>query len=150
MKRIVLFFIVFSSVFMMFACGKSDKQFAEPGKGETVADIKNMAFGSIYVRFFNKEAPKAVENFITHAKDGYYDGLTFHRIIEDFMIQGGDPTGTGSGGQSIWGMILKTNLQRIYILTEEHFAWPIRAQILMVASSLLSKQKRPMIRVSLI
>ena len=103
MKRIVLFFIVFSSVFMMFACGKSDKQFAEPGKGETVAEIKIMDFGSIYVRFFNKEAPKAVENFITHAKDGYYDGLTFHRIIEDFMIQGGDPTGTGSGGLSIWG-----------------------------------------------
>ena len=48
-------------------------------------------------------APKAVENFITHAKNGYYDGLIFHRVIQDFMIQGGDPTGTGCGGASIWG-----------------------------------------------
>ncbi len=48
-------------------------------------------------------APKAVENFVTHAKNGYYDGLIFHRVIKDFMIQGGDPTGTGCGGESIWG-----------------------------------------------
>ncbi len=48
-------------------------------------------------------APKAVENFTTHAKNGYYDGLIFHRVIKDFMIQGGDPTGTGCGGESIWG-----------------------------------------------
>ena len=48
-------------------------------------------------------APKAVENFVTHAKNGYYDGLIFHRVIKDFMIQGGDPTGTGMGGESIWG-----------------------------------------------
>ncbi len=81
----------------------SVNQFAEPKEGETVAEISIKEFGSIYVRFFEDDAPKAVENFITHAKDGYYDGLTFHRIIEDFMIQGGDPTGTGSGGESIWG-----------------------------------------------
>ncbi len=48
-------------------------------------------------------APKAVENFVTHSKNGYYDGLIFHRVIKDFMIQGGDPTGTGCGGESIWG-----------------------------------------------
>lgn len=48
-------------------------------------------------------APKTVENFSTHAKNGYYDGLIFHRVIKDFMIQGGDPTGTGCGGESIWG-----------------------------------------------
>ena len=82
---------------------KSIDQFAKPEKNETVAEIVIKDFGSIYVKFFEEAAPKAVENFITHAKDGYYDGLTFHRIIEDFMIQGGDPTGTGRGGESIWG-----------------------------------------------
>ncbi|MCG4586710.1 peptidylprolyl isomerase, partial [Anaerosalibacter bizertensis] len=53
--------------------------------------------------FFPNVAPKAVENFKTHAKNGYYNGVTFHRVIEDFMIQGGDPEGTGAGGESIWG-----------------------------------------------
>lgn len=47
-------------------------------------------------------APKAVENFVTHSKNGYYNGLVFHRVIKNFMIQGGDPTGTGAGGESIW------------------------------------------------
>ncbi|MBH1940617.1 peptidylprolyl isomerase [Mobilitalea sibirica] len=78
-------------------------QFALPKEGDQVAQIVIKDFGSIYVRFFEEAAPKAVENFLTHAKNGYYDGLTFHRIIEDFMIQGGDPTGTGTGGESIWG-----------------------------------------------
>jgi len=78
-------------------------QFAAPVTGDTVAEIIIRDYGSIYVRFFEDAAPKAVENFITLAKEGYYDGLTFHRIIEDFMLQGGDPTGTGSGGESIWG-----------------------------------------------
>ena len=52
-------------------------------------------------------APIAVENFSTHIKNGYYDGLIFHRIIKRFMIQGGDPTGTGRGGESIWGKSFK-------------------------------------------
>ena len=58
--------------------------------------------GDIKVKLFNKYAPLAVENFITHAKYGYYNGTIFHRVIEDFMIQGGDPLGDGTGGQSIW------------------------------------------------
>lgn len=78
-------------------------QMATPTTGETVAEIVIRDFGSIYVRFFEKAAPKAVENFVTHAKEGYYDGLTFHRILDDFMIQGGDPNGDGTGGESIWG-----------------------------------------------
>ena len=70
--------------------------------GDTVAVMKtNM--GNITIKLFPEYAPKTVENFTTHAKNGYYNGLTFHRVIKDFMIQGGDPTGTGMGGQSIWG-----------------------------------------------
>jgi peptidylprolyl isomerase len=58
--------------------------------------------GDITLKMFPKVAPLAVENFVTHAKNGYYNGLIFHRVIKDFMIQGGDPTGTGRGGESIW------------------------------------------------
>ncbi len=81
----------------------AEKQVAMPEKGETVAIIHIKDFGDVKVKFFKEVAPKAVENFVTHAKEGYYNGLTFHRIINDFMIQGGDPTGTGAGGESIWG-----------------------------------------------
>ena len=59
--------------------------------------------GHFEIALFPKQAPKTVENFIGLTKKGYYDGLIFHRIIADFMIQGGDPTGTGMGGESLWG-----------------------------------------------
>lgn len=59
--------------------------------------------GTIEITFFPKIAPKAVENFAKHAQDGYYNGTIFHRVIKDFMIQGGDPKGNGTGGESIWG-----------------------------------------------
>ena len=73
-----------------------------PVSGDTVVTMQtNM--GDIKIKMFPDKAPKAVENFITHAKNGYYNGLIFHRVIKDFMIQGGDPTGTGMGGESIWG-----------------------------------------------
>lgn len=71
-------------------------------KDGTKAVIKTNRGDMTFV-LLEEAAPKAVENFITHAKNGYYDGLIFHRVIEDFMIQGGDPTGTGCGGESIWG-----------------------------------------------
>lgn len=58
--------------------------------------------GDITIKLFPEHAPLAVENFLTHAKEGYYDGVIFHRVIKDFMIQGGDPLGTGRGGSSIW------------------------------------------------
>ena len=60
--------------------------------------------GDMTFVLFPDVAPKAVENFTTHAKNGYYDGLIFHRIIKDFMSQGGDPNGNGTGGKSIWGV----------------------------------------------
>ncbi|MEM1486123.1 peptidylprolyl isomerase [Oscillospiraceae bacterium PP1C4] len=59
--------------------------------------------GTIKIRLFPEQAPKAVENFIGLSKKGYYNGVTFHRVISDFMIQSGDPTATGAGGESIFG-----------------------------------------------
>lgn len=59
--------------------------------------------GDMEFILFPETAPKAVENFVKHSENGYYDGLIFHRVIKDFMIQGGDPTGTGMGGESVFG-----------------------------------------------
>ena len=59
--------------------------------------------GDIKIKLSREVAPKACENFKKLASSGYYDGITFHRVIKDFMIQGGDPTGSGCGGQSVWG-----------------------------------------------
>jgi len=78
-------------------------------KTETVAiagrqveiDVKD--FGKMVVEFYDKDAPKTVENFLRLTNSGYYNCLTFHRIAQNFVIQGGDPTGTGSGGQSAFG-----------------------------------------------
>ena len=65
--------------------------------------VMNTTMGPIKIKLFPELAPKTVENFLTHAENGYYNGIIFHRIIQDFMIQGGDPTGTGMGGESIYG-----------------------------------------------
>jgi peptidylprolyl isomerase domain and WD repeat-containing protein 1 len=59
--------------------------------------------GDIWLKLFPDECPKTVENFTTHAKNGYYDGIIFHRVIKGFMLQTGDPLGNGTGGESIWG-----------------------------------------------
>jgi cyclophilin family peptidyl-prolyl cis-trans isomerase len=59
--------------------------------------------GTIRFELLESDAPKTTENFITLAKRGYYNGVIFHRVIKGFMIQGGDPTGTGRGGESAWG-----------------------------------------------
>jgi peptidyl-prolyl cis-trans isomerase B (cyclophilin B) len=77
-------------------------QLKTPEKGDTVA-IMHTTMGDIKIKLFPDKTPKTFENFTTHSKNGYYDGLIFHRVIKDFMIQGGDPMGTGIGGESIWG-----------------------------------------------
>ncbi len=59
--------------------------------------------GDMEFVLFPQIAPKAVENFVTHSENGYYNGIVFHRVIKDFMIQGGDPTATGMGGESVFG-----------------------------------------------
>ncbi len=91
-----------NDIFRNYSANDYNKQFAAPVKGDTMARFTT-SLGEIVVKLFPKEAPKAVENFTTHAKQGYYDGMKFHRVISEFMIQTGDPTGTGYGGESIWG-----------------------------------------------
>ena len=81
-----------------FEVAPDGEQLKKPAKGEEVAVLEtNM--GTIKIRLFPKYAPTAVENFKTLVKEGYYNGIIFHRVMNDFMIQGGDPTGTGTGGK---------------------------------------------------
>ncbi|PPA69993.1 peptidylprolyl isomerase [Jeotgalibacillus proteolyticus] len=75
---------------------------AEAGENEPVVELTTNK-GVISIKLFPEYAPKAVENFLTHSEEGYYEGVIFHRVIQDFMIQGGDPNGTGTGGESIYG-----------------------------------------------
>ena len=63
----------------------------------------NTSYGEIRLKLFPDECPKTVENFTTHARNGYYDGVIFHRVIKGFMVQTGDPLGDGTGGTSVWG-----------------------------------------------
>ena len=86
---------------LLSGCGKKedDVSEAEVTEAETYfADIEIADYGTITVELDAKAAPITVENFVTLAKDGFYDGLTFHRIIYGFMMQGGDPNGNGTGG----------------------------------------------------
>ena len=125
-KWIALFLAAVTAMSMMTACQKSEGDTKEPAAqeqteentAETALELPQLAekpakdsqviimetsAGTIKMCLYPEYAPKAVENFVTHAQEGYYDGLTFHRIIEGFMIQGGDPEGNGTGGESIWG-----------------------------------------------
>ena len=109
-KNIFTLFIIMLSIGIIFAYGKlnnvnsnnSDKGYFSMSDSITVAIIKtNM--GTIEVELFAEQTPKTVENFVGLAEKGYYNGIVFHRVIKDFMLQAGDPTGTGSGGASFWG-----------------------------------------------
>lgn len=122
--KIRAFTLLLSVVFVLTACGTSDNgadtELNEPGsqaekteseeypqlmdKNEElpIAEMQT-SLGNITIKLFPEQAPKAVENFIAHSKNGYYDGVIFHRVMQDFMVQGGDPEGTGRGGESIWG-----------------------------------------------
>ena len=115
-------------------------QLRKPQAGDITATMKT-TMGEIQILLFPDAAPKAVENFTTHAKNGYYDGLIFHRVIPDFMIQGGDPTGTGMGGESIWESPLRMNSARITITCAARFPWQTRAPAPTAAS--FSSCRRP-------
>lgn len=77
-------------------------QLRAPKTGDLVATIKT-TMGDIKLRLFPNAAPLTVDNFVKLSEDGYYNGVIFHRVIPNFMVQGGDPTGTGRGGESIYG-----------------------------------------------
>jgi cyclophilin family peptidyl-prolyl cis-trans isomerase len=94
MRQLLISLAAFTS--LAYAGGSGDKFMSSKAVFDT-------NLGSFEVELFSNVAPKAVENFITLAGKGYYNGVTFHRVIKDFMIQGGDPSGTGAGGQSCWG-----------------------------------------------
>ena len=123
MRKIPLLLLTGLLLVILSACGKGTDE--EPKEvngtkdsGENLTDypqlstevadneevvVINTTLGSIKIKLFPEIAPKTVENFLTHAEDGYYDGVIFHRVMDEFMIQGGDPSGTGAGGESIYG-----------------------------------------------
>lgn len=90
---------------LAYAINNPDASFpqlsSDIAENEAAVKIKTTE-GDITIKLFPEQAPLTVENFLTHAKEGYYDGTIFHRVIKDFMIQGGDPLGNGTGGESIW------------------------------------------------
>lgn len=83
--------------------GSKVMNFTAPQDGEEIIILTIKDYGDIKIKLFPEYASKGVQNFKTLAERGYYDGLIFHRIINNFMIQGGDPLGNGTGGESIWG-----------------------------------------------
>lgn len=96
MKRIICIAMAVLMCFAFSACGSKDSQGAESGEAVKVA-IEVKDFGTMTLELYPDVAPKTVENFLAYVNDGFYDGLTFHRIVKGFMIQGGDPTINGSG-----------------------------------------------------
>lgn len=113
MKKVIFFTLAVICIVLLITWGINSKNSKEattmyPQLSNEVAAnealvVMNTTMGPIKIKLFPEQAPKTVENFLTHAENGYYDGIIFHRVIEDFMIQGGDPTGTGMGGASIYG-----------------------------------------------
>ena len=115
-KKIAVTALSLSMITMMFSgCGKEDLvggkiaettapvNFTMPEVGEKIAVIKVKDYGEIKIKFFPEYAAMGVENFVELSEMDYYDELIYHRVVEDFVIQGGDPRGDGTGGNSVWG-----------------------------------------------
>lgn len=114
MKRILL---VFLTAVIFYSCGTKEKnetsvketnqvdlnQIMTLNKNERLFAVIQTSMGTIEIELYDADAPKTVRNFVGLASSGFYNGVIFHRVIKDFMIQGGDPTGTGAGGSSIYG-----------------------------------------------
>lgn len=90
MKKIFKYLFLFTLIIILTGCGEQSKKYN--------VEIEVEKYGTIYLELDDKYAPITVKNFIDLANSGFYDGLTFHRIIDGFMIQGGDPEGNGTGG----------------------------------------------------
>lgn len=95
MKKLLTICLLLVCVFTLTACGQEEKK-AAPAEPATA--IFNTSMGDFEVKLATDKAPKTTANFIKLAEKGFYDGLVFHRVIDDFMIQGGDPNGNGTGG----------------------------------------------------
>jgi cyclophilin family peptidyl-prolyl cis-trans isomerase len=107
MKQIMIMLMITLGV---WACNGQDAKKVDTIKTQTKNESKEMTvaviktnMGTIEIELYADQTPKTVENFVGLADSGYYNGIIFHRVIANFMIQGGDPTGTGRGGESIWG-----------------------------------------------
>ena len=100
MKQLKKLFILLSCVVLLCACGKTEEESADETylSGKYIVDIEIQDKGTIRVELDADVAPITVTNFVNLVEEGFYDGLTFHRIIEGFMMQGGDPMGNGQGG----------------------------------------------------
>jgi cyclophilin family peptidyl-prolyl cis-trans isomerase len=96
-KLLILCLLVFSS-FSVVACGSETKREPDAVPMKPATAVFETSMGDFEVKLATDLAPKTCENFINLAKKGFYNGVTFHRVIDNFMIQGGDPTGTGTGG----------------------------------------------------
>lgn len=99
------------------------------------AVIMQTTMGDIKIKLFPELAPKTVENFLTHAENGYYEGIIFHRVIKDFMLQGGDPTGTGMGEKVFGELHLRTSSPCNYSICVELFPWQMQDREQMAANS---------------
>jgi peptidylprolyl isomerase len=92
MRRIILFLLIVCAPFLAYS-----------QQGDRMIIVLETTQGPIEIQLMPQAAARACENFSQLVKQGYYDGIIFHRVIKGFMIQGGDPTGTGRGGESVWG-----------------------------------------------
>src|SRR5689334_1238824 len=116
LNRLPCFALIICALVSLSSCAPS-----QPGNKKVPSGAKSSGGshavietdkGTIELEFFETDQPKAVENFRLLAEHGYYDGLTFHRIVKGFMIQGGDPSGDGTGGESAWGGTFPDEIQR--------------------------------------
>ena len=130
-KRILAALLLVVLVISFSGCSSDSSliQFESPKDGQTVAEIVVKDYGSIKVMLFEEQAPKAVENFVTHAQEGYYDGLTFHRVIADFMIQAAILQVMEQAAKAFGASRLKMNFPMICVILPVHFLWQIWVQI---------------------